>query len=128
MQQKQVEELWQERLNLLKRFYFVGMHILSDNESVDSPRLSHKWKELDEIWDRFLAMEPDLQDAPPPASKDMRDELLAQAKANAALYQRLADHCRKLQQEIKEVLPNLRNQKKYTESEADTSSSLRVKT
>lgn len=122
------EVLWQRRLDLLREFYHLGLQILADHEPLDTPRLSTKWKQLDRIWEAFVAMDADLREAPPPQDPQLRADLLKQAKTNAGLYSSLTEHCRQLQNVIKDLLPNLQTRHMYANTADDPPTAIQVKT
>lgn len=101
------DEIWHERLRLLREFYAVGLQILSEPHDIKSSRISPLWKTLDTLWDQFIEMEPQLKNRPLPTDADLRAALLQQAKSNAALFRSLEQHCRQIQQEIIDLLPSL---------------------
>ncbi|MBI4239321.1 MAG: hypothetical protein HY696_13010 [Deltaproteobacteria bacterium] len=102
------EQLWQERLRILRALYAVGIHILSERIPPSDPRISPQWEELDQHWQAFLALDPLLQDAPPPEDVTLRHALLQQANQNAAVYKALVDHAQQLQDEVGDLLLKLR--------------------
>lgn len=102
-----LEPLWRERLRLLREFYAVGLQILTEAPDVRDTRISPYWKELDDLWDQFLAMEQQLRNHPLPKDDQLRTDLLTQARANAALFRSLEQHCRAIQQQIADLLPSL---------------------
>lgn len=103
-----VEQLWQERLRILRALYAVGIHILSERIPPSDPRISPQWVQLDKHWEEFLALDPLLHDAQPPADLALRQALLDQANQNAALYQSLVVHAQSLQDEVADLLVRLR--------------------